>query len=39
MHIGGRIMIIETIAALKLTNKYFNMKNRIKELNVDFIGG
>ena len=23
MHVGGRIMIIDTIAALKLTNKYF----------------
>ena len=23
MHIGGRIMIIDTIAALKLINKYF----------------
>ncbi|MBX7225484.1 MAG: hypothetical protein K1X55_05605 [Chitinophagales bacterium] len=23
MHVGGRIMIIDTIAALKLLNKYF----------------
>jgi hypothetical protein len=23
MHVGGRIMIIDTIAALKLINKYF----------------
>jgi hypothetical protein len=23
MHVGGRVMIIDTIAALKLINKYF----------------
>jgi hypothetical protein len=39
MHVGGRIMIIDTIAALKLINKYFQMKNKSKELDVDFIGG
>ncbi len=39
MHIGGRIMVINTNAALKLINKYFRMKKKLKDLDVDFIGG
>jgi hypothetical protein len=32
-------MVINTNAALKLINKYFKMKSKAKELDVDFIGG
>jgi SHS2 domain-containing protein len=42
-HVGGRLMIIDSEAALKLINRYFSniliMKTKKVELDVDFIGG
>ncbi len=43
MHVGGRLMIIDSVAVLNLINRYFSniqsMKTRKVELDVDFIGG
>lgn len=43
LNAGGRVMVIETQAALKLIDTYFKklriMQGKTKELNVDFIGG
>ena len=41
VHVGGRLVVIETPAALKLIDKYFKIfsMKRKKDLNVDFIGG
>ena len=43
MHVGGRLMIIDSVAALNLINRYFSNIQSIKtkkvELDVDFIGG
>ena len=42
MHVGGRLMIIDSVAALNLINRYFSNIQSIKtkkvELDVDFIG-
>ena len=43
IHFGGRVMIIDTNAALKLIHRYFAniiqiMKTKKIELDVDFIG-